>query len=46
LNDGSIIKLTIKDTAGQERFDSINEVFYKNADCCLLIYDITKKESF
>ena len=46
MNDGSIIKLTIKDTAGQERFDAINEVFYKNADCCLLIYDITKKDSF
>ena len=46
MNDGSIIKLTIKDTAGQERFDAINEVFYKNADCCLLIYDITKTESF
>ena len=46
LTDGSIIKLRIMDTAGQERFDSINEKFYKEADCCLLVYDITKKKSF
>ena len=46
MNDGSIVKLIIKDTAGQERFDSINERFYKDADCCLLVYDITNKASF
>ena len=46
MNDGSIVKLKIKDTAGQERFDSINERFYKDADCCLLVYDITNQESF
>ena len=46
MNDGSIVKLIIKDTAGQERFDSINERFYKDADCCLLVYDITNQASF
>ena len=34
------------DTAGQERFKAINEQYYRNADCCLLVYDITSKNSF
>ena len=46
LNDGTIIKLFIIDTAGQERFNSISELYYKKADCCLLMYDITSTLSF
>ena len=38
LNDGTIIKLFIMDTAGQERYNSLNESYYKQADCCLLMY--------
>ena len=34
------------DTAGQERFRSINKSYYRKADCCLLVYDITDKKSF
>lgn len=34
------------DTSGQERFDSINYSYYKDADCCLLVYDITSRKSF
>ena len=34
------------DTAGQEQFRSLSENYYKKADCCLLVYDITKIESF
>ena len=34
------------DTGGQERFDTINEQYYRDADCCLLVYDITSKKSF
>ena len=34
------------DTGGQERFNSIVTNYYKLADCCLLIYDITKKTTF
>ena len=34
------------DTSGQERFRAINESYYRNADCCLLVYDITNKKSF
>lgn len=36
----------IYDTAGQERYNSINETYYKKADAILLVYDITNKESF
>ena len=46
LNDGTIIKLFILDTAGQERYNSLNESYYKQADCCLLVYDITSMDSF
>ena len=46
MNDGTIINLRIRDTAGQERFSAINENYYKKADCCLLVYDITSKDSF
>jgi small GTP-binding protein len=34
------------DTGGQERFNSIVSNYYKIADCCLLVYDITCKKSF
>ena len=34
------------DTAGQERFKSLNVSYYRKADCCLLVYDITNKNSF
>ena len=34
------------DTVGQEKYNAINENFYKQANCCLLVYDITNKESF
>jgi Ras-related protein Rab-5C len=39
-------KITLVDTAGQERFKSLTKSFYKGADCILLIYDITNKDSF
>jgi len=34
------------DTAGEEQFNSITESYYRKADCCLLVYDITSKKSF
>ena len=46
LGDGSIIKLRVMDTAGQELFNAINENYYQQADCCLLVYAINSKESF
>ena len=44
--DGNSIKLYIWDTAGQDRFRSITRNYYKGADGIILIYDITKKDTF
>ena len=40
------IKVQIWDTAGQERYKSITKTYYKGAKGALIVYDITKKESF
>ena len=40
------IKFEIWDTAGQEKFRSLAKVFYKNAAICVLIYDLTRHETF
>ena len=44
--DGKKINLNIWDTAGQERFRSINKIFLKNSKIVILVYDITKKETY
>ena len=44
--DGMKIKAQIWDTAGQERYKSITSAYYKGARGTLLVYDITKRESF
>ena len=40
------IKFQLWDTAGQERFRSLAKVFYQNAAAAILVYDITRKNSF
>ena len=40
------IKAQVWDTAGQERFRAITSAFYRGAVGALLVYDITKYESF
>ena len=40
------IFLRIWDTAGQEKFDSMNCMYIRDADCIIIVYDITKYESF
>jgi len=37
--------LQIWDTAGQERFQSLGTAFYRGADACLLVYDVTDPAS-
>lgn len=38
--------LFLRDTAGQERFNSITSAYYRSAKGIILVYDITKKETF
>lgn len=40
------IRLILWDTAGQERFRSLIPSYLKNANCIIIVFDITKKDSF
>merc|ERR1711924_186823 len=44
--DDKLVTMQIWDTAGQERFQSLGVAFYRGADCCVLVYDITAAKSF
>lgn len=43
---GKTATLQIWDTAGQERFQSLGCAFYRGADVCLLVYDVTDPKTF
>ena len=43
---GKKIKLEIYDKAGLERFGSISKNIYNEADGILLMYDVSKKDTF
>jgi len=40
------LNFQIWDTAGQEQYRSMNSLFYKDAHICLMVYDITKENTF
>jgi len=44
--DDKLVTLQVWDTAGQERFQSLGVAFYRGADACVLVYDITDAKSF
>ena len=44
--DKDEVKVQIWDTAGQEKYRSITSSYYKGAQGCLLVYDITRKDTF
>ena len=46
LQSGKEVKLQIWDTAGQDRFRSINKNYYKGSHGIILIYDVTSLKTF
>ena len=46
LNNGNTLKFDIWDTAGQERYRALTKLFYKDSNAAILVYDITRQDSF
>jgi Ras-related protein Rab-2A len=44
--DGKSVKLQLWDTAGQESFRSITSSYYRGAHAALLVYDVTRRNTF
>ncbi|KAF6727971.1 Ras-related protein Rab-18 [Oryzias melastigma] len=44
--DGNRAKLAIWDTAGQERFRTLTPSYYRGAQGVILVYDVTRRETF
>ncbi|KAK3043032.1 hypothetical protein RJ639_002600 [Escallonia herrerae] len=43
---GKRLKLTIWDTAGQEKFRTLTSSYYRGAQGIILVYDVTRRETF
>ena len=43
---GKCLKFEIWDTAGQEKYRALTKIFYKDAAVAILVYDITKRNTF
>ena len=46
LTDGGEIDFDITDTPGQEKFRSLNLLYYNTADIVLILFDLTNENSF
>ncbi|KAF2296156.1 hypothetical protein GH714_036410 [Hevea brasiliensis] len=44
--EGKTVKAQIWDTAGQERYRAVTSAYYRGAVGALLVYDITKRQTF
>ncbi|OHT12106.1 Ras-related protein ORAB-1 [Tritrichomonas foetus] len=44
--DGNHVKLQIWDTAGQEKFRSITKAYYRGAHGILVVFDISRRDTF
>lgn len=42
LDETTTVKFEIWDTAGQERYKSLAPMYYRNANCAVVVYDITQ----
>ena len=45
LNNGAKIKLHIWDTSGQDRFRSMTNLYYRDAQVAILTYDVTNEQT-
>ncbi|KAK8008546.1 mitofilin [Apiospora marii] len=45
LDENTTVKFEIWDTAGQERYKSLAPMYYRNANCAVVVYDITQAAS-
>lgn len=45
LDEDTTVKFEIWDTAGQERYKSLAPMYYRNANCAVVVYDITQAAS-
>lgn len=43
---GKLIRVTVWDTAGQEKFRSLTASYYRGTHGVVLVYDVTSRESF
>ncbi|KAK9478451.1 P-loop containing nucleoside triphosphate hydrolase protein [Lipomyces japonicus] len=46
VDDNVFIKLQIWDTAGQEHYRAVTRSYFRNATGCLLVYDVTRRDTF
>ncbi|NXY84093.1 RB18B protein, partial [Alcedo cyanopectus] len=44
--DGRVVQLAIWDTAGQERFRTLTHGYYRGVQGVVLVYDVTRKDTF
>ena len=43
--DNRTVRLQLWDTAGHDRFRSINRIYYRDAAAALIVYDVTRRDS-
>lgn len=46
MQDGKNISMDIWDTAGQEKYRSLLSLYYKNSDVIVMVFDVSKEETF
>lgn len=44
--DGNSVHVILWDTAGMEKYRSLNNLYYRDADAAIIVYDITSNSSF